>query len=70
MTAYVEGALSVADTARLERHLAGCANCTEYLAQLRMIIATAGSAESEDLAPEALDELTDLFRPWRDHETS
>ena len=70
MSDYLDGALPADDAARLERHLAGCVNCTEHLAQLRTIIATAGTAGPDDLAPEAVDELTDLFRRWRDEESS
>ena len=35
VTDYLEGALSRRDTRRFDRHLAGCAHCTEYLAQMR-----------------------------------
>jgi hypothetical protein len=44
-------------------------NCSEYLAQLRSVVAAAGRADTEDLSPEALDELTDLYRRWRDDES-
>jgi len=66
MTDYLEGALSPRDAERLERHLGGCVNCTEYLAQLRSVVDAAGRADTEDLSPEALEELTDLYRRWRD----
>jgi anti-sigma factor RsiW len=65
VTDYLEGALSPRDRARLETHLAGCANCSEYLAQIRATIAATGHIEPDDLAPEALDELVSLYRQWR-----
>jgi anti-sigma factor RsiW len=65
MTEYLEGALSPRDRTRLEAHLAGCPNCSEYLAQIRATISAAGRVEPDDLAPEALDELVSLYRQWR-----
>lgn len=65
MTDYLEGALTRLDRDRLEAHLAACANCSEYLAQIRATIAVAGRARPDDLAPEALDELVALYRSWR-----
>ena len=65
VTDYLEGALSPRDRARLEAHLAGCANCNEYLAQIQATISAAGHFEPDDLAPEALDELVSLYRQWR-----
>jgi anti-sigma factor RsiW len=65
VTDYLEEALSPRDRTRLEAHLAGCANCSEYLAQIQATIAAAGHVEPDDLAPEALDELVSLYRHWR-----
>jgi anti-sigma factor RsiW len=65
MTDYLDGALSSADHARLEVHLAGCANCSAYLAQLRAVIEAAGHVEPDELSPEALGELVDLYRRWK-----
>jgi anti-sigma factor RsiW len=65
MTEYLEGALSPRDRTRLEAHLAGCPNCSEYLAQIRATISATGRVEPDDLAPEALDELVSLYRQWR-----
>jgi len=66
MSDYVDGVLATQDVARLEAHLAGCPHCSEYLAQLRAVIDSAGRVEPEDLAPEALDELVALYRRWRE----
>jgi anti-sigma factor RsiW len=66
MSDYLDGALPRRQRRRLERHLADCDVCTEYLEQLRATIALTGSATPEDLDPEVLDGLTDLFRRYRD----
>jgi anti-sigma factor RsiW len=65
VTDYLEGALSAADGARFETHLAGCPHCTEYLAQIRETIRLAGRITPEDLTPEMRTDLTDLYRRWR-----
>lgn len=65
MAGYLDGALPPRDRARLEGHLANCPHCTEYLAQLRVTIATLGRVEPEDLPDETLDELVALYRRWR-----
>jgi anti-sigma factor RsiW len=71
MSDYLEGALSRRDRRRLERHLAGCDGCTAYLEQLSAAIAASGRVEPEDLPPEVLDGLVDLYRQFRaDEETS
>jgi anti-sigma factor RsiW len=65
VTDYLEGALSKADRARFEQHLAGCPHCTEYLAQIRETIRLTGRLAPEDLTPEMRTDLTDLYRRWR-----
>ena len=64
MTDYLEDALSPRGRARLEAHLADCPHCTEYLAQIRDVIAAAGHSETEDLAPDTVDDLVALYRTW------
>ena len=49
MTDYLEGSLSARDRTRLEGHLAACPHCSEYLAQIRATIDTAGNVQPEDL---------------------
>lgn len=66
VTDYLEGALPAADRRRFEAHLAGCPHCTEYLAQIRETIRLTGRVTAEDLTPEMRDDLTDVFRRWRD----
>lgn len=65
MTEYLEGALSPRDRERFEEHLAGCAHCDEYLAQMRATIEIAGRVTPEDLPDEAMDDLVALYRQWR-----
>jgi len=65
MTEYLENDLSPRDRERFEQHLAGCPHCTEYLAQMRATIAAAGQVDPDDLEPEVLDDLVDLFRRWK-----
>jgi len=62
---YLDGRLTPADTVRLERHLAGCPHCSEYLAQLRTTIDLLGHAAPDALTDEALDDLVSLYRRWQ-----
>jgi anti-sigma factor RsiW len=64
MAAYLDDALPAADRARLEDHLHGCPHCSEYLAQLRVVIDVSGEVAPDDLDDEALDELVELYRRW------
>jgi anti-sigma factor RsiW len=66
MTDYLEGRLSRAERRRFERHLAGCPNCTEYLAQIRETIRLTGqTAAPEDVPPPMRDDLIQLYRQWQ-----
>ena len=65
MSDYLDGQLSPRDATRLERHLAHCPHCTEYLAQLRVTIDSLGRATPEALDSDALDEFVTLYRRWR-----
>jgi anti-sigma factor RsiW len=70
MTDYLEGALSVADRARFEEHIAGCDGCTAYLEQLRETRKVAGRLAIEPV-PETLQaELMNAFRDWRSNKKS
>jgi anti-sigma factor RsiW len=64
MAAYLDDALPTQDRARLEGHLAACPHCSEYLAQLRVVIDVSGEITPDDLDDQALDELVDLYRQW------
>ena len=65
MADYVDGALGERQSAVLERHLADCPHCSEYLAQLRATIDALGRVTPEDLSDDALDEMVALYRRWR-----
>jgi anti-sigma factor RsiW len=62
VTAYLDGALSRRQRRRFENHLRDCPNCSAYLEQIRVAIATAGRIDPEALDPAAREELVRLFR--------
>ncbi|MEJ7784909.1 MAG: zf-HC2 domain-containing protein [Solirubrobacteraceae bacterium] len=64
VTAYLDDALSARDRRRLETHLAACPYCSGYLEQIRATIALTGRVDAEDLPPDALEDLTRVFRAW------
>jgi anti-sigma factor RsiW len=63
VTAYLEDALVPADRERFEQHLARCAGCSAYLAQMRETVALAGRVELR-LPPELENGLLEAFRSW------
>jgi anti-sigma factor RsiW len=65
---YLEGVLSRRDRKRFERHLRACPNCTAYLEQMRVTVATVGRITPDDLSPEAREEFIGLFRAWKAEE--
>lgn len=62
---YLDGALPRRLRRRVERHLAGCDACAAYLQQLRLAVEVSGRARPEDLEPDVLDGLVDMFRQVR-----
>jgi len=65
VTDYLEGALSVEDTARFEDHVSRCGACAIYVEQIRQTIALAGRITPDSLSPEAERDLLEAFRGWR-----
>lgn len=65
VTDYLEAALPAAERRRFEYHLAGCRDCTEYLAQMRETIRLTGRLTTEDLTSQMRADFTDLYRRWR-----
>jgi anti-sigma factor RsiW len=65
VTSYLEGALDDGQRARVDRHLAGCGGCHRYVEQMRATIAIAGRLEPDDVPPESIDRLLDVFRSAR-----
>jgi anti-sigma factor RsiW len=66
MSDYLDGSLSRRDRRRLNAHLALCDACTAYLEQLRVTIAASGVISVNELSPEVLETLTELFERFRD----
>lgn len=66
MSDYLDGSLSRRDRRRLDAHLALCDACTAYLEQLRVTIAASGVISVNELSPEVLETLTELFERFRD----
>jgi anti-sigma factor RsiW len=62
---YIEGALSDADRARFEAHIAGCDNCTTYVRQMRETLALMGELTTESISPGAQADLLAAFRDWK-----
>ncbi len=65
VTDYLEGALVPRDRDRFEAHIAGCADCTAYLAQMRRTLSTLGAIPEGSVPPHARDVLLRTFRDWR-----
>jgi anti-sigma factor RsiW len=65
VTDYLEGALAPADRSRFEAHLAVCAGCTQYLAQMRETIRMTGTLTEEQIPQQQRDALLAAFGDWR-----
>jgi anti-sigma factor RsiW len=65
VTDYLEGALSPAERAHFEKHLAECGNCEIYLEQIRVTIRLTGTLAPDQLTPEAEEALLHAFRGWK-----
>ena len=66
VTDYLEGSLSRRDRRRFEAHLRACPDCTAYVEQIRMTIKLVGTIDTDELTPEAKQELGELYRRWRE----
>ncbi len=66
---YLEGALSIRSRRRLAHHLSGCEACSAYLEQMRVTITLTGNVGPEDLAPDVLATLLEVFDRYRDDVT-
>ena len=61
---YIDGTLSPAMTATIERHLAGCPKCLTYLEQVRITVRLTGQLRDDDIP----DELLAVLRgAWDEH---
>jgi anti-sigma factor RsiW len=61
-TGYLEGSLSLEQRLVVERHLAFCAPCVDYLEQMRAVIAATGKLREEDVPEPVMDTLVHAFR--------
>ncbi|MGA2928195.1 MAG: zf-HC2 domain-containing protein [Solirubrobacteraceae bacterium] len=64
-TDYLEGALSAGQCLVVERHLAFCTPCVEYLEQMRATIRATGSLREEDVPEPVVESLVEAFRALR-----
>jgi anti-sigma factor RsiW len=70
VTEYLEGALSTDQRLVMERHLAFCSPCVDYIAQMRATIAATGALREEDVPPDsAVEPLMAAFRALRNGDT-
>jgi anti-sigma factor RsiW len=65
MTDYLEDALSAADRARFEEHIAGCDGCRAYLAQLATTRRVLRKVADEPIPPDLEAELLKTFKNWK-----
>lgn len=63
VTDYLEDALPRGLRRAVERHLATCSHCVEYLAQVRRTIAAMGSIPADDVP----DDVIDVFQRAFEH---
>jgi anti-sigma factor RsiW len=65
-TDYLEGALSVEQRLVVERHLAFCHPCVDYLEQMRATIRAAGTLHEDDVPEPVMGTLIEAFRELTD----
>jgi anti-sigma factor RsiW len=65
VTDYLEGAVDPGDRVRFETHIAGCANCTAYVEQMRITLALMGDLDPGAMEPDTERELLDAFKDWK-----
>ena len=65
VTDYLENRLPPADRARFDAHIAGCANCTAYLEQMRETIRLTGMLREEEIPGELREALLGVLRGRR-----
>lgn len=71
ITDYLEGALPRRLVKAVDRHLASCPHCTEYLAQMRRTIEITGAIPVDEQVPEEMiDVLQRAFEDFHRHPDS
>jgi len=66
VTEYLGHALSEADRAAFDAHLATCPPCTTYLAQMKTVLSLASSLGQGSPEADVEPQLMALFQHWRD----
>ena len=66
VTDYLEGSLPPGRAQAVERHLATCPGCTEYVEQMRTLAGSIGGVTAESLPPELRAGLIAAFRKRHD----
>jgi anti-sigma factor RsiW len=61
-TEYLEGALTVEQRLVVERHLAFCLPCVDYLDQMRAVVRATGALREEDVPEPVMEPLIEAFR--------
>jgi anti-sigma factor RsiW len=64
VTDYLEGALPTEQRLIVERHLAFCAPCVDYLDQIRATMLIAGTLREEDVPEPVIESLLHAFREF------
>ena len=62
VTEYLEGALTVEERLLLERHLAFCSPCVDYIEQMRATVRAAGALREGDVPEPMIEPLMAAFR--------
>ena len=65
VTDYLEGAMAQDVHARMDRHLATCEGCINYLEQMRETIRVTGQLTEEQIPETQRLQLLEAFRDWR-----
>ena len=65
VTDYLEGAMAQDVRARMDRHLATCDGCINYLKQMRETIRVTGQLTEEQIPETQRRQLLEAFRDWR-----
>jgi anti-sigma factor RsiW len=61
-TDYLEGSLTPAQRLVVERHLAFCHPCVDYLDQMRAVIAASGALREQDVPEPVMESLVEAFK--------
>jgi anti-sigma factor RsiW len=64
VTDYLDGALPTEQLLIIERHLAFCAPCVDYLDQMRATVRATGGLHEEDVPEPVMDTLLQAFREF------